>query len=110
MSWQADVEMIGAQPMQADVNAFGDALGGEIKMLQVITAEFRAEHITVARHVAQRDAEQHFAHPAPIKRRRVDEVQARIQRDAARCAALRQLTRPKLLAERRSPKAQDRQL
>jgi hypothetical protein len=38
-----DVEMIGAEAMKADIDAFENAPGGEIEMLQVVTAELGAE-------------------------------------------------------------------
>tara|TARA_Y100000758_G_scaffold23771_1_gene16087 strand:+ start:1549 stop:2040 length:492 start_codon:yes stop_codon:yes gene_type:complete len=38
-----DVEMIHPHPVQADVDALSHALGGEIKMLQIIAAKLAAE-------------------------------------------------------------------
>src|SRR5439155_1354122 len=79
---EEDVKVIGAEPVQADIDAFGHAPRGEIEVLQIIAAQFGAEGETVPRHVAQGDAEKHFAHPAPVKWRGVDEVQPAIERDA----------------------------
>src|SRR5438876_6289743 len=107
---EEDVEVIGTEPMQADIDAFGHAPRGEIEVRQIIAAQFGAEGETVARRVAQGNAEEHFAHPAPVKRRGVDEVEPAIERDADAAQRLVETDLAELLPERRRAEAEDREL
>ena len=79
-------------------------------MSDVVPAELRAEQILISRHVAQSDAGQDFAHASAVERRRVDEVQAALQRDANAVERLVELHAPKFLAQRRGSEAEDRQI
>ena len=79
---QHDVEVVGSQSVQAHIDAFCNSLCAEIEMLQIVSAEFRAKQVAVARDIAQGDTKEDFAHAAAVEGRGVDEVQARIQRDA----------------------------
>lgn len=76
-----DVEMIDTHAEQAGVNAFDHSTGGEVKMRGRVSAQFGAERIAVARHVAQSHSQEAFAHATAIKRRGVDEVHAKFKRD-----------------------------
>ena len=105
-----DVEMVGAEPVQADIDALGDALGGEVEVLEVVAAELRAERVGVARHATQRDAEQHFTHPASVEGRGVDEVQPALERHADALDGFIQGDVAELLPERRGAEAEDGQM
>jgi hypothetical protein len=53
-----DVEMIGAQAVEGDVDAFLDALGGKVEVGERVATEFGSLEIGIAGHVAESDAEQ----------------------------------------------------
>jgi hypothetical protein len=38
-----DVEMVGAETMQTDINTLRNAFGGEIEMMKIVAADFRRE-------------------------------------------------------------------
>ena len=79
-------------------------------MLQIVAAEFRAKRVTVARHTAQGDAEEHLAHPAPVEGRRVDEVEPAIERDAHGVERFVELHAAEFLAERGGAEAENGQV
>lgn len=105
-----DIEMIGAETMEADINAFPNAFGGEIKMLEVVAAELGAEEVLLARDIAQGDTEENFAHAAAIKGRGIDEVEAAIEGDADAANGFVQGDGAKFLAKGGGPKAEDREM
>src|SRR6266498_2366282 len=92
--------MLDTEAVQAHIHALGDATGAEIEVRQVVAAEFGAERVTVARHPAQGDAQQHFAHSPAIERRGVDEVQPAFERNVDGPNALIERDRPEFLPER----------
>ena len=105
-----DVEVIGAEPVQRDIDGFGHALRGKIEVRQIVASDFRAKRVALARHAFQRDAEQHFAHPASVKWRGVDEVQPALERDADARENFVERHVAEFRAERRCAEAKDGKL
>ena len=104
-----DVEVVGAEAVQGDVDALRDALGAEVEVLEVVAAELRAELVAVARHAAEGDAEEHFGHPAAVEGRRVDEVEAAVEGDLDGLQGVVEGDAAEFLAERRGAEAEDRE-
>ena len=52
-----DVEVVGAEAVQGDVDALRDALRAEVKVRQVIAANLRAELVAIARDAAEGDSQ-----------------------------------------------------
>ena len=107
---QHDIQVFTPQAVQRHIDALGDAFGGKIEMIHVVTTELRANIVLIARHIFQSDPQQHFAHAPTVKRRRVDEVQPEFERDADRGEYLIQGHTSELRPQGRSTEAQDRQL
>jgi hypothetical protein len=107
---QANVEMVSPEPVQAHVHTLDDALCGEIKVGEIVAAELGAECVIVARHVAQRDTEQHFAHAAPVKGRGIDAIQSAVEGDMNRPDGFVERHFPKFLSERRGAEAENGKL
>ena len=105
-----DVEMVGAEPVQGHVHALGHAFRAEVKVLEIVATELRAERVAVTRHAAQRDTEQHFADAASVERRGVDEVQPAIERHADALQRVLHRDGAELLPERRRAEAEDGKL
>ena len=78
---QDDVEVIRAEAMEADVDGFGDALGGKIEVAQIVAAEFGAERVTIPRHIAEGDSQHDLAHSAAVEGRGVDQIHAEVECD-----------------------------
>jgi len=77
---------------------------------QVIATDLGAERVAIARHAPQGDPEKHFGHATAVKRRSVDEVEAAIEGDLDRLQGFVEGDAAELLAERRSAKAEDREI
>ena len=107
---QHDVEVIRPQPVQRDVDTFRDALGRELEVPQVIPPQFRAKQVAVARDATQGNPQQDLAHPAPVERRGVDEVQPAFEGHSHAGQGLVQLHAAKLLTEGGGSEAEDRKL
>src|SRR6185436_15392301 len=107
---QNNIQMIGAEAVQANIDALRDAFGAEVKMLQIIASEFGAEYVAVTTDIAQSDTEEDFAHAAAVKRRSVDEVKSAGQRHANTFEGFIKRNAPKLLTEGGSAKAKDGKL
>ena len=103
-----DVEMVGAEAMQGNVHALGDAFGGEVEMREVVTPQLGAECVAVTRHTFERDAEENLAHAAAVERRRVDERKPIFERDAHAAERLVEGDAAKLCSERAGTKTEDR--
>ena len=101
--------MIHAHSVQAHVDAFGHAPGGEIKMVQIVPAQLGTQNKFLARQIAQHLSEQHFAHPAPVKRRGIDEIHAQLKRHAAGLQRLLNGHPAKFLPQRRGAVGDHRQ-
>src|ERR1051325_1477659 len=85
----------------------GDALGGEIKVREVVAAELGAKRVALARYASQRDAQQNFAHAASVERRGVDEVQPAVECDADALQRFVELHAAEFLPKRRCAEAED---
>ena len=57
---QADVEMVDAHAVQADIDTLDDAPGREIEVGHVVATELGAEDVAIAGNAAQGDAQQHL--------------------------------------------------
>ena len=89
--------------------AGGHAPGGEIKMVQIVPAQLGAQDEILTRQIAQHLPEQHLAHPAPIKRRGIDEIHAQFERHAAGLQRLLNGYPAKFLPQRRGAVGDHRQ-
>ena len=73
--------MVCSKSVKADVDAFSDSFGTEIKVRRIVAAKFGAKGVAVARYATQSDPEHDFAHATSVERRCVDEVQSALQGD-----------------------------
>ena len=104
-----DVEVVGAEAVEGDIDALRDALGREVEVRKVITADLRTELIAVARDAAEGDAEEHLRHPTSVERRRIDEVEAAVEGDLDGLQGVIEGDAPEFLSERGGAEAEDRQ-
>ena len=74
-----NVEVVGAEAVQGDVDALRDALRTEVEVRQVVAAQLRAELIAIARDAAEGDAQEHFGNTAAVEGRCVDEVDPAVE-------------------------------
>lgn len=102
-----DVEVIGAQTVQTDIDAFGDAFGGEIKMGEVVASEFGAEDVLIAGNIAERETKQDLAHAAAVEGGGVDEVESGVQGDPDALEGFFQGNLAELLTEGAGAEAKD---
>ena len=79
---ETDIEVVGPETVETDIDAFGHAFGTEVEMGQVVAAELGAEEIVVAGDIAKGDAEEDLAHASAIEGRGVDEIEPDIESDA----------------------------
>ena len=97
---QNDVEVIDLHPFQRNIDALFDPAGAEIEMRPGISAEFRPQKIAVARNFRQHAAEQNFAHSPAVKRGRIDEVHAAVNRDTDAAQRFGDIDGPEFLSQR----------
>jgi hypothetical protein len=105
---ETNIEVLHAKPVQADIHALEDALGGEIEVVQIVAAKLGGDQIAVARGLAQRHAKQHLAHAASVKWGSVDEVHASLEGYMNGAKGFGEVHFAEFLAERRGAKADDR--
>ena len=105
-----DVEVVDLHPLQRDINALLDALGGEVEMGRGVSAELGAEGVAVAVEFGQNPAKHDLAHPPAVVGRGVDEIHPHIHRDVHGLEALIKVDVAELGAERRGAKPHDRRL
>ncbi len=79
---ETDIEVVGPEPVETDIDAFGHAFGAEVEMGQVVAAELGAEEIVVSGDIAKGDAEEDFAHASAVEGRGVDEIEPDVESDA----------------------------
>ena len=104
---EEDVEVVGLQPLQRDVDGFLDAAGGEIEVDVRVAAELGAEEVGLAGHVAQADAEEDLRHAAAVERGGVDEVHPEVEGGAGRAHRLVEGDRAEFRAERGGAEGED---
>ena len=102
--------MVDAEAVEADVDALDNPARGEVEVVAVIPAELGPEDVGVARHVAEGDAEEAFAHSPPVEGGRVDEVHPQVERHADRPERLADVDLAELLPERRRAEAEEGQV
>lgn len=107
---QDDVEVIGPQTMEGNIDAFGDASGGEIEMLEIVATELGAECVAVTRDAPESDAEENFTHSATVEGGRIDEVETAVEGDMDGAEGFLDIDGAELLAERGGSKAEDGEL
>ena len=79
-------------------------------MGRLVPPELGAEIVPVARHAAQRDAEQALAQAPAVEGRGVDEVHAEVEGHVDRAEGLVEIDRAEFLPQRRGAEAQRGQL
>ena len=104
-----DVEVVGAEAVQGDVDALRDALGAKVEVRQVIAAELRAELVAIARDAAEGDAQEYFGNTAAVEGRGVDEVDAAIEGDLDGLQGVIEGDTAEFLAERGGAETENRE-
>lgn len=104
---EENVEVVGAEAVERDVDGFLDAFGGEIEVAERVAAELGAELVGIARLAAEGDAEQDFRHAATVEGGRVEEGKAEVERGVDGIQGVVELHRAELLAERGGTEGED---
>src|SRR5262249_30184421 len=81
----------------------------EIKVAEIVTAQFGAKNVTLPRHVAQGNPQEHLARSPTVERRGVDEVQPALEGHANARQGLLQRDAAAFLAQRRGAETQNGQ-
>jgi hypothetical protein len=104
-----DVEVVGAEAVEGDVDALGDALGAEVEVLAGRSGRSFVQGWSPSRgNAAEGDAEEDFGHAAAVEGRRVYEVEAAVEGDLDGLQRVVEGDAAKSLAEER-PELEDRQ-